>query len=170
MNIEFNKKTPNTVKASFVAPSANLIGEVILKQNSNVWYNAVLRADLAKIEVGENSNIQDGVICHVDYDKPVIVGDNVTVGHNAVLHGCSIGNGSLIGMSAIILDDVQIGEESLVGAGSLVTQGSKIPPRSLVLGSPAKVKRELTKEEIEKIKNNAKLYVQFGFEYKNGGQ
>jgi carbonic anhydrase/acetyltransferase-like protein (isoleucine patch superfamily) len=161
----FGNKKPETEKAIFVADSADLIGEVVLHKGANIWYGAVLRADIAKIEVGEGSNIQDGTVCHVDHDKPVIVGKGVTVGHNAILHGCRIGDNSLIGMGAVVLDGAEIGECSLVGAGAVVTSGVKVPPKSLVLGSPARVKRELLDEEINGIKNNASVYVELAKEH-----
>jgi len=161
----FGNKKPETEKAIFVANSADLIGEVVLHKDSSIWYNAVLRADIAKIEVGEGSNIQDGTVCHVDYDKPVIIGKGVTVGHNATLHGCKIGDHSLIGMGSTILDGAQIGSCVLVGAGSLVTPVSNIPSNSLVIGSPAKVKRELTEDEINGMKKNSSIYVELAKEH-----
>jgi carbonic anhydrase/acetyltransferase-like protein (isoleucine patch superfamily) len=160
---------PNTEHAAFIADSAAIIGEVVLHKDSNVWFNVVLRADLAKIEIGEGSNIQDGTVCHVDYEKPVIVGKGVTVGHNATLHACKIGDNSLIGMGAIVLDGAEIGEECLVGAGAVVTPGKKIPPRSLVVGTPAVVVRQLKEEEVEGIKYNSLVYVELAKEYKKGG-
>ena len=166
----FGNKRPETEKAIFVADSADLIGNVVLHKDSSIWYGAVLRGDLAKIEIGEGSNIQDGTVCHTDGspDKPVILGKGVTVGHNATLHSCKIGDNSLIGMGAVVLDDVEIGECSLVGAGAVVTPGTKIPARSLVLGSPAKVKRELTEEDINAIKNNAAEYIKLAKAHKTG--
>jgi len=159
---------PNTEHAIFIADSAAVIGEVILHKDTSVWFNAVLRADVAKIEIGEGSNIQDGTVCHVDFEKPVIIGKGVTVGHNATLHACKIGDNSLIGMGAIVLDDAIIGEECLIGAGAVVTPGTMIPPRSLVVGSPAMVKRPLKDEEIEGIKYNGLVYVELAKEYKGG--
>jgi carbonic anhydrase/acetyltransferase-like protein (isoleucine patch superfamily) len=163
---EFNKKKPDIKNAEFVADSADLIGEVVLDKDSSVWYSSVLRADIAKIELGEGSNIQDGTVCHVDYDKPVIIGKGVTIGHNVTLHACKIGDNSLIGMGAVVLDGAIIGEGSLVGAGSLVSPKTIIPPNSLVLGAPAKVKRELNEQELENIKNNAKVYVELAKHHK----
>ena len=156
----FDNKNPDIKRAEFVADNATIIGDVVLHERSSVWYGAVLRADIAGVELGEGSNIQDGTVCHVDYDKPVIIGENVTIGHNVTLHGCKIGDNSLVGMGATVLDGAIVGELSLIGAGAVVTPGTKIPPRSLVLGSPAKVKRELTDEEIAHIKNNANVYVE----------
>lgn len=163
---KFNNKTPDVKRAEFIAESSDILGEVVLHESSSVWYNAVLRADIARIELGAGSNIQDGTVCHVDYDKPVIIGSGVTIGHNVTLHGCKIGNDTLIGMGAIVLDSVVIGDGCLVGAGSVVTPGTVIPSKSLVLGSPAKVKRELSNEELEDIKNNAKVYVELAKHHK----
>jgi len=168
INKKFVLHRPNTEHATFVADSAAVIGEVVLNKNTSIWFNAVLRADLAKIEVGEGSNIQDGTVCHVDLDKPVIIGKGVTVGHNATLHACKIGNDCLIGMGAIVLDGAEIGDECLVGAGAVVTPGTIIPPKSLVLGSPATIKRHLKPEEIEGIKYNGLMYVELAKEYKGG--
>ena len=161
----FGNKKPETEKAIFVASSADLIGEVVLHRDSSVWYITVLRADIAKREVGEGSNIQDGRVCHVDYDKPVVIGKGVTVGHNATLHGCRIGDHSLIGVGSTVLDGAQIGDCVLIGAGSLVTPGSNIPSNSLVIGSPAKVKRELTEDEINGMKKNSSVYVELAKEH-----
>jgi len=168
INKKFVLHKPNIEHAAFVADSTDIIGEVILHKNSSIWFKAVLRGDLAKIEIGDGSNIQDGCVCHVDPGKPVIVGKGVTVGHNATLHACKIGNDCLIGMGAIILDDAEIGDECLIGAGAVVTPGTKIPPQSLVLGAPATIKRTLKPEEIEGIKYNALVYVELAKEYKGG--
>ncbi|MEI6093321.1 MAG: gamma carbonic anhydrase family protein [bacterium] len=165
----FGDKKPETEKAIFVAESADIIGEVVLCADSSVWYGAVLRADIAKIELGDRSNIQDGTVCHVDYDKPVIIGKNVTIGHNVTLHGCKIGDNSLIGMGAVVLDGAEIGKDCLVGAGSVVTPGTQIPDNSLAIGSPAKVKRELTEEEVISIKQNASAYVELAIEHDKNG-
>jgi carbonic anhydrase/acetyltransferase-like protein (isoleucine patch superfamily) len=167
-NKKFVLHRPSTEHAGFIADSAAIIGEVVLHKNTSVWFNAVLRADVAKIEIGEGSNIQDGCVCHVDFDKPVIIGRGVTVGHNATLHACKIGNDCLIGMGAIVLDGVEIGDECLVGAGAVVTPGTIIPPKSLVLGSPAIIKRHLKPEEIEGIKYNGLVYIELAKEYKGG--
>ena len=162
-----NLKKPDVSKAAFVAESADLIGDVVLHKDSSVWFNVVLRADIARIEVGEGSNIQDGCVCHGDYDKPVIIGKGVTVGHNATLHACKIGDGSLIGMGAIVLDGAEVGEYSLVGAGAVVTPGTKIPPQSMVLGSPATIKKVLSDEGVAAIKKSGEIYVELAREYEN---
>ncbi|HOP59975.1 MAG TPA: gamma carbonic anhydrase family protein [Candidatus Saccharicenans sp.] len=143
---------------TFVAPGAAVIGRVVLKKGASVWFNAVLRADIADIVVGEYSNVQDNSVIHVDYDVPVIVGDYVTIGHGAILHACKIGNNTLIGMGAVILDRALIGNNCLVAAGSLVPPGKTYPDGSLILGSPAAVVRTLTEAEKEHIIKNAHDY------------
>jgi len=157
--INFKDKKPSIHPTSFVADSADIIGDVILEENSSVWFRAVLRGDINYIRVGKNSNIQDGCVLHVTESNPCVVGENVTVGHNAILHGCTVKDGALIGMGAIILDGAQIGEEALVAAGSLVPSGKVIPPRSLAVGSPAKVVTELTEEYLNSIRKNTRDYV-----------
>ncbi|WP_304226619.1 gamma carbonic anhydrase family protein [Gracilinema caldarium] len=149
---------PKIHQSAFVAWNAEVAGSVTLAKDVSVWFSVTLRADIAPIEIGEGSNIQDGSVVHVDTEAPTIVGRNVTVGHRAILHSCTIGDDALIGMGAIILNGAEIGSESIVGAGALVTQGKKFPPRSLILGSPAKLVRELSSEEIASIKQNAEHY------------
>jgi len=162
---KFNDMTPNIKKANFVADSADIIGDVTAEENSSIWYNCTLRGDIAPIKIGKNSNVQDNSVIHVGHNVPTIIGDNVTIGHRVLLHGSIIEEGCLIGMGAIILDNSVIGKESIVGAGSLVTMGKKFPPRSLILGSPAKVVRALTEEEIESIRENTASYVEISKEY-----
>jgi len=151
---------PRLHSTAFVAPTATVIGDVSLGQESSVWYGAVLRGDINRIVVGAQSNIQDGAVLHLADDCPVIIGDRVTIGHSAVIHGCTIGDEVLIGMGAIILDGAEIGARSIIGANALVTARAKIPPGSLVLGSPAKVSRELSLDEQERIKRWALKYVE----------
>lgn len=155
---------PKLDKGIYVADGAKVIGEVELKEGANIWYNAVLRGDVAKIVIGKNSNIQDNSTVHVDSDVPVIIGDYVTVGHNAVIHACTIGDDCLIGMGATILDGAVIGKGSIVGANSLVTGNTIIPPNSLVLGSPAKVVKEIDKQQ--ENHNHAKEYVNLASKHK----
>lgn len=162
----FQGINPNIYQSAFVAESADIIGAVVLGKNSSVWYNAVLRGDTDEIFVGENSNIQDGTIVHCGEDGPTIIGKNVTIGHNAIIHGCTLGDYSLIGMGSIVLDGAEIGEFSMVGAGSLVT-GKKFPSGVLILGSPAKVVRELTDEEKESLKTSAIHYVETSKKHQN---
>ena len=144
----------------WIAPNAAVIGSVILKTNASVWFGATLRGDNDPITVGENSNIQDGCVCHTDDGMPLNIGDNVTVGHMVILHSCSVGNSSLIGMGSTVLNKAKIGNNCLVGANSLVTEGKEFPDNSLIVGSPAKVKRELTDMEKKIIELSALHYVE----------
>ena len=162
MIYKYKDKTPDVKKAVFVAGSADIIGEVELGKNSNIWYNCTLRGDIAPVIVGENTNIQDNSVLHVAHDLPCIVGNNVTVGHGVILHGTVVKEGCLIGMGAILLNNSVIGEYSVVGAGALVTEGKEFPPRSLIIGSPAKRIREITDEEIKKMKANIDEYIELG--------
>jgi carbonic anhydrase/acetyltransferase-like protein (isoleucine patch superfamily) len=152
--------TPQLDPESWVAPNASLIGQVRLAARAGVWYSATLRAEAEVIEIGAGTNIQDGVTVHVDPGFPAHVGAGVSVGHNAVLHGCTIGDGVLVGMGAIVLNAAVIGEGSLVAAGALITQGMVVPPRSLVAGVPGKVRRELSAEEVAANRHNAAVYEQ----------
>ena len=153
-------RAPQVDPDAWVAPEATVIGDVVLGPGASVWYGAVVRADNASIVIGPDSNLQDNVSAHVDADYPLTVGARVSVGHNAVLHGCTIEDDVLVGMSATILNGARVGAESLVAAGALITQGVVIPPRSLVAGVPAKVRRELTDDEVEAIRRNASGYVE----------
>ena len=143
----------------FIAPNAAVIGNVTLHENSSVWFSCVLRGDAERIEVGASSNIQDGTVLHADPGFPMVVGSNVTVGHNAMLHGCTIGDGSLVGIGAIVLNGAKVGKGCLVGANALVTEGMEIPDGSLVLGSPAKIKTQLSPEQQLGLMHNADHYV-----------
>lgn len=151
-------RTPQIDPTAFVAAGARVLGGVTLAEGSSVWYNAVLRADGDTITVGRGSNLQDSVSVHVDHGAPVVIGENVSVGHNAVVHGCTIEDGSLIGMGAVVLNGARIGAGSLVAGGAVVLEGADIPPGSLVAGVPAKVRRELTDEEREGLLRNARVY------------
>ncbi len=144
----------------FVAANASVIGTVILEDNVSVWFNAVLRGDIEPIHIGTNSNIQDGAVLHTDPGAPLTIGNNVTVGHLAMLHGCTIGDGSLIGIHSVILNHAVIGRNCLIGANTLITEGKVIPDNSLVVGSPGKVLRTLSEEEIAAIHANAARYVE----------
>jgi carbonic anhydrase/acetyltransferase-like protein (isoleucine patch superfamily) len=144
----------------FIAPNAAVIGSVTLKEGASIWFSAVLRGDVEHIEIGRGANIQDGVVIHADPGTPCIVGDWVTVGHNAMLHGCSVGEGSLIGINAVVLDGAKIGKGCLIGANALVTSGMEIPDGSLVLGSPAKIKGSLSPEQQAALRAGAEHYVQ----------
>lgn len=151
---------PTIDPEAFIAEGAVVRGDVRIERNASIWYNAVLRGDVDSIAVGEGSNIQDGCVVHVDRGCPVRIGRNVTVGHGAIVHGCTIGDGTLIGMGAIILNGAVIGEGCIVGAGALVTQGKHIPAGALVVGSPARTVRAVTPEEREHNLANAQLYVE----------
>lgn len=165
MEHTYKDTIPKTEPALFVAESAELSGDVRLADNVSVWYNVSMRGDLDRIEVGEGSNVQDGTVVHVSTDVPTIIGAGVTVGHNAIIHACRIEDSCLIGMGSIILDGSVIGEESIVGAGALVTQNKEFPPRSLILGSPAKQVRTLEEEEIKAIRKNAEEYIELARAY-----
>ncbi|WAM35694.1 gamma carbonic anhydrase family protein [Caldicellulosiruptor acetigenus] len=166
MIVTYKGKTPKIAPSAFVAENAVIIGDVEIGENSSVWFGCVLRCEENRIIIGKNTNIQDLTTIHTDHCCSVIIGDNVTVGHNVVLHGCEIGNNVLIGMGSIIMNGSKIGDNSLIGAGSLITQNTVIPPNTLVFGRPAKVIRELTPEEIEKIAISAKEYIELSNEYK----
>ncbi len=161
----YKEHTPDLKKAAFVAESAEIAGEVYAEDDSSFWFHVSVRGDLAPVYIGKGSNVQDNTVLHVADDLPVKIGDNVTIGHNAIIHACSIGDNCLIGMGAIVLDGAEIGEESIVGAGALVTQHKKFPPRSLLIGSPAKVARELSQEEVDAIGRNAAEYIDLATEY-----
>ncbi len=169
-NEDGNKRQERETEAmpNFVAKNATVVGDVSLGAESTVWFQAVIRGDANWIKIGDRTNIQDGTIIHVDHDAPTIIGDAVTVGHQCMLHGCTIEQGALIGMSSIVLNHAVIGENSLIGAGSLVTQGTIIPPNVLAFGRPAKVIRPLTEEEIAKNKANITHYVALGAQYQEG--
>jgi carbonic anhydrase/acetyltransferase-like protein (isoleucine patch superfamily) len=154
----FEGERPDIARAAFIAWNAEISGGVTLGEGASVWYGAVLRADIAAIKVGAGSNVQDGSVLHVDHDTPCVLGDHVTVGHRAVIHACVVGDRCLIGMGAVILNRAVIGEESIVGAGALVTQGKIFPPRSMILGSPAKAVRPLTDEEVASLRPHAEGY------------
>ena len=150
----------------WVAPNAVVIGDVSLKKNASVWFGSVLRGDNDPIILGENSNIQDNSVCHTDDGMPLIIGDNVTVGHKVILHSCTVGDNSLIGMGSTVLNKAKIGNNCLVGANALVTEGKEFPDNSLIVGSPAKVKRELTDMEKKIIELSALHYVENMKRYK----
>ena len=150
--------------AYYIAEGAVVKGQVTMADGASVWYNATVRGDSEPIEIGRNSNIQDNAVVHVDLSHSVIIGDNVTIGHSAIVHGCTIGDNTLIGMGAIVLNGARIGKNCIIGAGALVTQGTDIPDGSLAVGSPAKVVRALTADEIEENHRNAMHYVEIARE------
>lgn len=151
---------------AFVAPDATIIGDVQLLPGSSVWFGAVLRGDIERITIGEGSNIQDGTVCHTDPSNPCNVGNNVTVGHMAMLHGCTIGDGSLIGIGATLLNGSKVGRDCIVGAHALVTEGKEFPDGVVIMGAPAKVVREVTDTDREKLRANAERYVTRGQRYR----
>ena len=165
MIISYHGKTPETGLAAFVAENAAVTGDVTLGKDSSVWFSAVIRGDGPHIEIGERSNIQDGCVLHADPGYPLTVGGRVTVGHGAILHGCEVGDGSLIGMGAIVLNGAKIGKNCIVGAGALVTGGKEFEDGMLILGSPAKAVRRLTPVEIASNLSSAKHYVEQAKEY-----
>ena len=146
-------------KSVFVADGAKVVGNVEIGKNSSVWFNAVIRADSDNVKIGENSNVQDNAVIHTSEGFGVEIGDNVTIGHGAIVHGCTIGNNVMIGMGAIVLNGAKVGNNSIIGAGTLVTQGKIIPEGSLAFGNPMKIVRQLTGEEIQSILDNANSYV-----------
>lgn len=158
-------QTPQTSNASFVAESADLIGQVELKNNASVWFNCVLRADNEPIVVGENSNVQDGSVLHVDPGFPIEIGTGVTIGHKVMLHGCTIGDNTLIGINAVVLNGAKIGKNCIIGAGALVTENSEIPDGSMVLGAPGKVVKQLDEKTQELLSLGADHYVSNGQRY-----
>ena len=150
---------PNIHESVFIADGAIVKGNVTIGEDSSVWYNAVVRIEAAEVVIGKRTNIQDCAVVHGDEDFPVYIGDNVTVGHTAIIHGCTIKSNTLIGMGAIVLNGAVIGENCVVGAGALVTEGTVVPDGSLVLGSPAKVRREVTQKDLDLIVDSADVYV-----------
>jgi carbonic anhydrase/acetyltransferase-like protein (isoleucine patch superfamily) len=151
-------RKPEIAADVFVAWNAEVAGEVRLAAGVSIWFGSTVRGDMAGIEIGEGTNVQDGAVVHVDTGIACIVGADVTIGHGAIIHSCVIGRGSLVGMGAIVLNGAEIGEESLVGAGALVTQGKKFPPRSLIVGSPGRCIKTLTEDEVADIRRNAGHY------------
>lgn len=149
---------PTIDETSFIAPSADIIGSVTVKREASIWFNTVLRGDNDDIIIGERANVQDCSVLHTDPGLPLVIGNDVTIGHSSMLHGCKVGQFSLIGIGSIILNQASIGEFSIVGANSLVTEGKAFPDRSMILGSPAKVIRELTDEEVDKLRASSQSY------------
>lgn len=164
--IPYKGKTPKIDPTVFIAPNAVVIGDVEIGEHSSVWFNSVIRGDVYYIRIGNNTNIQDGSVIHVTTDTyATIIGNSVIMGHNVVAHGCTIRDKALIGMGSILLDTCEIGEQALVAAGSLVPMGMKVPPRTLVAGMPARVKRELTEAELARIEENWRHYVDLKNDY-----
>jgi carbonic anhydrase/acetyltransferase-like protein (isoleucine patch superfamily) len=163
---QLGEHAPEIDASSYVADSANLIGKVTLEAKASVWDGVTIRGDNERITVGENSNVQEGTVMHTDMGYPLVIGKNVTIGHQAMLHGCTIGDGTLIGIQAVVLNGAKIGKGCLVGAGALVTEGKEFPDHSLIIGTPAKVVRTLTEEDLLRLQGNAASYVERGQRFK----
>ena len=160
--------SPAIHDSAWVADSAAVMGNVTLSEDSSVWFGVVIRGDTETITVGKGTNIQDNSVLHADHGMPLVIGENVTVGHQVMLHGCTIGDGSLIGIQAVVLNGAKIGKNCLVGAGSLVTEGKEFPDGCMILGSPAKAVRQLTDAQIEGLKMSAQHYIDNARRYKTG--
>lgn len=156
----YGERVPSVHESVFVAPNASVIGSVVLSENVSVWFGATIRGDNDVITIGKNSNVQEGAVLHTDPGLELTVGENVTIGHQAMLHGCTIGDGSLIGIQAVVLNGAVIGKGCLVGAGAVITEKKVFPDRSLILGAPARVARTLTDEDVEKLLKSAQIYAE----------
>jgi len=162
----FDNSTPEIKETSFIAPNASLIGRVKIGENSSIWFNTVLRGDMENISIGDESNIQDLSMGHADPGYPLVVGNRVTIGHHCVVHGCIIEEDCLIGMGAIIMNGVRIGRGSIIGAGAVLLEGMEVPEFSLVVGSPAKVRKTYDESILENIRESAKIYVKRSISYR----
>ena len=169
MQIPHNGATPTIGKDVYIAPTAVLIGDVTIGDGASIWFNAVLRADMAPITIGRNSNVQDNCTIHTDTGKPATIGDNVTIGHNAVIHGCTIEDGSLIGIGAIVLNDCHILPGTIVAAGAVVREGSRLGPSQLIVGAPAAVKKPLSDTMAERCVHAAVSYRELAAAYRKTG-
>jgi carbonic anhydrase/acetyltransferase-like protein (isoleucine patch superfamily) len=165
---ELDGVAPEVAESAWVAGSAEVMGNVRLAEDASVWFGAVVRGDCESISIGEGSNIQDASVLHADLGKPLVVGRHVTVGHQVMLHGCTIGDESLIGIGAVVLNGAKIGRNCLVGAGALVTEGKEFPDGSMIIGSPAKAVRQLTPEQIEGLRRSAQHYVDNARRFNSG--
>jgi carbonic anhydrase/acetyltransferase-like protein (isoleucine patch superfamily) len=165
---ELDHICPRVAESAWVADSAQVMGNVELAEDASVWFGVVIRGDTETIQIGRGSNIQDASVLHADIGKPLVVGDNVTVGHKVMLHGCSIGDGSLIGIGAVVLNGAKIGKGCIVGAGALVTEGKEFPDGSMIIGSPAKAVRELTQAQQDGLKMSALHYIENARRFKAG--
>jgi carbonic anhydrase/acetyltransferase-like protein (isoleucine patch superfamily) len=162
-------KQPSIDPSAYIAPTATLYGDITVEENASIWFGCVLRAEDAPIVIGAGTNVQDLTVIHVDVDQPCVVGSGVTVGHRAVIHSATVGDGALIGIGAIILDGAVVGEEAMVGAGAVVPMGMVIPPRTLALGIPARVVRDLGEEDLQHLREAAAPYVKHARAYKEKG-
>jgi len=159
MLIAYQNTTPRIHPSAFIAEGAMIIGDVAIGEKSSVWFNCVLRGDVDRIEIGARSNIQDGAVVHMDKNFPAIIGDDVTIGHGAIIHGCTIGDDAMISMGAIILTGAKIGAGAIVGAGAVVREGQEISAKSLAIGIPAQIRRDVTAEELERMRLGKNDYV-----------
>lgn len=165
----FQGVVPKIPASCFVEDTAVVIGDVVMGENCSVWFNAVIRGDVNYIRIGNRTNVQDLCILHVTHDThPLLIGNDVTIGHHVVLHGCTIHDRVLVGMGSIIMDGAVVGEDSVVGAGALIVEGTVVPPKSLILGAPAKVKRSVTEKELAWVKESADNYVKYARQYMDG--
>ena len=166
MLFQYDGNKPEVHESVFLAPTATIIGKVKIEANSSIWFQAVLRGDINSISIGEKTNIQDGCLLHVTHKHPLMVGNQVTAGHGAILHGCQIGDGCLIAMGAIVLDGAVLGDQCLVAAGTVIAPGTQIPDRSVVMGVPGKVVREVTPQDIDRVMRGWQNYVGYAADYK----
>jgi carbonic anhydrase/acetyltransferase-like protein (isoleucine patch superfamily) len=165
---EIDGIAPSIAPSAWVADSAQVIGRVELAEDASVWFGSIIRGDNDRITIGRGANVQDGCVLHTDPGYPLTLGENVSIGHQVMMHGCTIGEGTLIGIQTVILNGAKIGKHCLVGAGSLVTEGKEFPDGSMILGRPAKVVRQLTPEQIEGLLASARYYVQNALRYRSG--
>jgi len=163
----FNGITPQIPSSTYVAHSADVVGNVVLGNDVSVWHNSVIRGDFNSIVVEDSSNIQDNSVLHVDSNEPLHIGTNTTIGHGCIIHGCTIGNSCLIGMGSLIMNRAMIGSNCIIGAGTLITQDTKIPDNSIVLGRPGKISKQISQSDLEYINSNAKAYVALKNKYLN---
>jgi len=165
---QLNGISPHIADSAWIADSAEIMGDVTIGENASIWFGTVVRGDVERIAIGANSNIQDTCVLHADFGQPLIIGERVTIGHRVILHGCTIGDESLIGMGAIVLNRARVGRHCLVGAGALVTEGKEFPDGSMIVGSPAKVIRQLTAAQIEGLRHSAAHYRDNAHRFKVG--
>lgn len=165
---ELDGVAPRVTASAWVADTAQVIGNVVLGENASVWFGTVVRGDTEAITIGAGTNIQDASVLHADFGQPLVVGERVTVGHQVMLHGCTIGDETLIGIGAIVLNGARIGKNCLVGAGALVTEGKEFPDGSMIIGSPAKAVRELSPEQIEGLRQSARHYMDNARRFQSG--
>jgi carbonic anhydrase/acetyltransferase-like protein (isoleucine patch superfamily) len=170
MIVEFEGKTPEIEETAFIAANATICGHVMIQKDCSIWYSAVLRGDESSISIGERSNVQDNATIHCDRGLPVVIGDDVTIGHNAIVHSCTIGNGTVVGMGAIILNQARIGEGCIIAAGAVVMSKMEVPSNMMVAGTPAVIKKTLGDDAIQKNIDNAHEYVKLASIYKKSGR